>query len=84
MIAKLKQKIFEGVVVSKVIKKGATWLAGGAVALLFAPKAAPIVEPILSAMDLSKEKLETGLTLAALSALGAGWNYVKHRFLVKK
>jgi|GEM_PF-6788858 len=83
MFEKLKQSLFEGVIVRKVIQKFAKHAAGAIVGLLFGPKLAAYSAPIFEAMDVSQAQIEAGLIVAFVGAFGALWNWASHRFVKK-
>ena len=83
MINKLKQWIVGKVIMSKVGGKLIKHATGAVVGFLFGPTLAPVLEPIFSAMEVTKDQVEIGLIVAFTGLFGAAWNYIEHRFIKK-
>jgi len=78
MITKIKDWLFKGVILKKVVGKFVKHLIGF-FAAYFASK--PIVSELGITIDWAQ--LESYAVPALVGLFGAGWNYIEHRFVKK-
>lgn len=78
MIGKIKDWLFQGVIVRKVVGKFVKHAIGGLAALVAAH---PAIQDAGITIDWTQ--LETWAVPALTGLFGAGWNYIEHRFIKK-
>lgn len=78
MIQKIKDWLFQGVIVQKVIGKFVKHAIGGLVAVVAAH---PVIAQAGVTIDWAK--LETWAIPVLTGLFGSAWNYVEHRFVKK-
>jgi len=82
MIQKIKDWLFKGVLLKKVLGKFVKHLTGFIVGFLATPKVAAIIDSLGISVD--SAQMELGILAILIGLYGSGWNYIKHRFVKKK